>query len=292
MKPRARGWIAVSLALSLLAVGCMQAKKPVPAGITWNRAIDAALADAQAHHRPILLDMYTDWCEWCKALDDTTYTDPRFIEYSKRFTMARMNAEVDTVTAARYHVENYPTVLVLNEKGAEIDRVVGYSRAPEFISQIEDYLAGRNTLASVVAQEPAKRNDPEFIYKLADRFADHGLFDESRKRFLLFVTMDPKNKSGYVDDAYYRLARMARKDHDYASDRKYAQIILDRYPDSDMMKPAFLEVGQGFRKDGQLQKARAIFLDYAKRFPNDDDASWAREQADSIGVQLGARRGA
>ena len=287
-----RGWILVSLAGFLFAAGCTQAKKPVPAGITWNGAIDPALADAQAHHRPILLDMYTDWCEWCKALDETTYTDPQFIRYSRRFTMARMNAEVDTVTAKRYHVSGYPTVLVLDEKGKEIDRVVGYSRAPEFIAQIEDYLAGRNTLASVLAQEPARKNDPEFVYKLADRLADHGLVEESRKRFLLFVAMDPTNKSGTVDDAYYRLARMARKDHDYASDRKYAQIILDRYPDSDMMKPAFLEVGQGFRKDGQLAKARTIFLDYAKRFPTDDDAPWAREQADSIGVQLGAHRGA
>jgi len=39
----------------------MQAKKPVPAGIVWNQAIDAALADARANHRPILLDFYTEW---------------------------------------------------------------------------------------------------------------------------------------------------------------------------------------------------------------------------------------
>ena len=206
--------------------------------------------------------------------------------------MAKLNAEVDTATAARYRVLGYPTVMVLNEKGEELDRVVGYYRAPEFISQVEDYLAGRNTLGSMIAEEHAKRNDPEFIYKLADRFADHGLFDEARKRFLVFVTLDPKNKSGKVDDALYRLARMARKKHDYASDRKYAQMILDRYPDSDMMKPAFLEVGQGFRKDGQLEKARTIFLDYAKRFPEDSDAPWAREQADTLAAQLATRPGA
>ncbi len=229
---------------------------------------------------------------WCKALEESTYVDPTFIKFSDRFTMAKLNAEVDTTTAARYRVLGYPTVMVLNEMGEELDRVVGYYRAPEFMSQVEDYMAGRNTLASMVAEEPAKKNDPEFIYKLADRFADHGLFDDSRQRFLVFVTLDPKNKSGKVDDAYYRLARMARKEHDYANDRKYAQIILDRYPDSDMMKPAFLEVGQGFRKEGQLAKARKIFLDYAKRFPDDEDAPWAREQADSLGAQLTTRPGA
>jgi len=286
-------WILGAALLSLPVLGCTEAKKPVPAGITWTRAIDAALADAQAHHRPILLDMYTDWCEWCHALDDTTYVDPAFIQYSRRFTMSRINAEVDTVTAAHYHVQNYPTVLVLNEKGEEMDRVVGYARAPEFMAQINDYLAGRNTLASVLAQEPAHLRDAEFVYKLADRLADHGLPEEARQRFLKFVAMDPKNVSGYTDDAYYRLARMARKARDYASDRAYARTILDRYPQSDMMRPAFLEVGQSYSKAGQLEKARGIFLEYAKRFPDDGDAPWAREQADTLGVRIASsRRGA
>jgi len=293
MSTRATTRLLGGVLASLLVFGCTESKKAVPAGITWTSAYDAALADAQAHHRPILLDMYTDWCEWCHALDDTTYVDPTFIQFSKGFTMSRINAEVDTVTAARYHVQNYPTVLVLNEKGEEMDRVVGYSRAPEFIAQVKDYLAGKNTLASVLAQEPAHQNDPEFVYKLADRLADHGLSDESRQRFLKFVTMDPKNVSGHTDDAYYRLARMARKHKDFASDRKYAQTILDKYPDSDMMRPAFLEVGQSYSKNGQLEQARGIFLEYAKRFPDDDDAPWARAQADTLGARLASsRRGA
>lgn len=294
MHTRIGTWVLAAALASLLVLGCTEAtKKPVPTGIIWTRAIDGALADAQAHHRPILLDMYTDWCEWCHALDDTTYIDPTFIQFSKGFTMSRINAEVDTVTAARYHVQNYPTVLILNEKGEEIERVVGYSRAPEFIAQIKDYLAGRNTLASVLAQEPAHADDPAFVYKLADRLADYGRVQESMQRFLKFVAMDPKNAAGYTDDAYYRMARMARKEHDYVADRKYAQTILDKYPDSDMMRPAFLEVGQSYSKAGQLEKARGIFLDYAKRFPDDGDASWAREQADTLGARMASsRRGA
>ena len=83
--------------------------------------------------------------------------------------MAKLNAEVDTTTAKHYRVGGYPTIMVLNENGEELDRVVGYYRAPEFMSQVEDYIAGRNTLASMVAEEAAGKNDPEFVYKLADR---------------------------------------------------------------------------------------------------------------------------
>ncbi len=196
------------------------------------------------------------------------------------------------MTAAQYRVRSYPTILVLKENGEEIDRVVGYYRAPEFMSQVEDYLAGRNTLASMIAEEPAKKDSAAFVYRLGERFADHGLFDEARTRLARMLGLDPKNETGNVDDALYRLARMARKDKDYAAARKCAQTILDRFKDSDMMKPAFLEVGIDWKKDGQLEKARKIFLDYTKRFPDDEDAPWAREQADTLAVQLGRAPGA
>lgn len=196
------------------------------------------------------------------------------------------------MTAAQYRVRGYPTVLVLKEHGEEIDRVVGYYRAPQFMAQVEDYLAGRNTLASMIAEEPAKKDSAAFVYRLGERLADHGLFDEARTRLSRMLGLDPKNETGNVDDALYRLSRMARKDKDYASARKYAQTILDRFKDSDMMKPAFLEVGIDWKKDGQLEKARKIFLDYTKRFPDDEDAPWAREQADTLAVQLGRAPGA
>jgi TolA-binding protein len=169
---------------------------------------------------------------------------------------------------------------------------VGYYRAPDFMSQVEDYLAGRNTLASMIAEEPAKKDSAAFMYQLGERFAGHGLYEESQTRLARVPGLDPKNKTGIVDDALYRLSRMARKDKDYATARKYAQTIVDRYKDSDMMKSALLQVGINWKKDGQLEKAERIFLDYAKRFPDDEDASWAREQADTLAVQLGRAHGA
>jgi tetratricopeptide (TPR) repeat protein len=199
----------------------------------------------------------------------------------------KLNAEVDTVTAARYRVRSYPTVLVLRPDGIELDRVVGYYRAPEFMGQVDDYLAGRNTLGSMAAAESTQGSDPAFLAKLADRFFEHGLYEDAKTRYVRLVAVDPANKSGLVDDALMSLARMSRKDKDYAAARRYAQRVLDRYPDSDAIKSAFLEVGINWKRSGHLEKARKVFLDYAGKFPGDEDAPWAREQADTLAVKLG-----
>ena len=281
----------VVAALALAAAGCATQKQaPVPAAIEWQTAIDATLADADKRARPILLDLYTDWCVWCKVLDESTYTDKAFIEFSKRFTCSRINAEVDTATAQRYRVGSYPTVLLLRADGTEIDRIVGYYRAPEFMALVEDYLAGRNTLASLAADEPSKSDDPEFVSKLADRYFEHGLYDDARSRYQKVAALDPENQSGLVDDALLSLARMSRKEKDYPTYRKYAQTILDRYPDSDGVKAAFLQVADSWKRGGDLARARRLYLDFTQKYPDDEDASWAREQADTLGARI-ARAG-
>jgi thiol-disulfide isomerase/thioredoxin len=283
-------WITI-LALSLAVGACQKAKSETPKGVHWLLSVDAALADAKATGRPILLDMYTDWCEWCHALDDTTYVDSTFIDYSRKFTMARVNAEVDTANASKYHVRSYPTVLVLHPDGTEIDRVVGYSRAPGFMAEIEGYLAGKNTIASMEADAAAHGSDPAVIARLAEKYSGHGLIEQARVQYLKLAAIDPKNESGQVDDGLYSVARMYRKDKDYENTRKYTKIIIDRYPTSDMYRPALLEFAGAWRRQGKLETARKLYLDYVRRFPDDEDVSFAREQADTLAVKIAAQHG-
>jgi len=190
------------------------------------------------------------------------------------------------VTAARYRVKSYPTILVLQKDGTEIDRIVGYYRAPEFMAKTEDYLAGRNTLASLAAQEADSTGSATYLSALADRYFEHGLSDEARTRYLSVTRVDPKNATGLTDDAFYTLARMSRKDKDYATARAYAQQILDKFKDSDAYRPAILELAGNWRREGKLSNARRIYLDYAKRFPADEDAPFAAEQADSCAARI------
>jgi tetratricopeptide (TPR) repeat protein len=292
MRKASPAWSWITIAALSLGVGaCQKAKSETPKGVQWIQSVDAALADAKKTGRPILLDMYTDWCEWCHALDDTTYVDSTFIDYSRKFTMARVNAEVDTANASKYHVKSYPTVLVLRPDGTEIDRVVGYSRAPGFMAELEGYLAGKNTIAALEADAAAHGTDPAVVARLADKYFGHGLYEQSRVQYLKLAEVDPKNESGQVDDGLYSVARMYRKDKDYENARKYAKIIIDRYPTSDMYRPALLEFAGAWRRQGELATARKLYVDYAKRFPDDEDTPFAREQTDSIDVKLAAKNG-
>lgn len=44
--------------------------------------------------RPIMIDMYTSWCGWCKKMDATTFSDSAIIAYvNKNFYAVKFDAE-------------------------------------------------------------------------------------------------------------------------------------------------------------------------------------------------------
>jgi len=44
--------------------------------------------------RPILVDLYTDWCGWCKVMDKKTYSNQQLIKYlNQKFYVVKLNAE-------------------------------------------------------------------------------------------------------------------------------------------------------------------------------------------------------
>lgn len=50
--------------------------------------------------KPFLVDVYTDWCGWCKKLNATTYQDPQVVGFiNENFYAVKFNAETqDTIT--------------------------------------------------------------------------------------------------------------------------------------------------------------------------------------------------
>lgn len=58
--------------------------------MTLEQAIDAC----RRRGRLILIDMYTDWCRWCKEMDRDTFCDPKVAAYiNKYYYPVKFNVE-------------------------------------------------------------------------------------------------------------------------------------------------------------------------------------------------------
>src|SRR5690606_32916961 len=61
--------------------------------INWY-SFEEAVSLTEKNPKMVIVDVYTDWCGWCKKMDKETFTDSRVISYiNENFYAVKINAE-------------------------------------------------------------------------------------------------------------------------------------------------------------------------------------------------------
>ena len=130
------------VALFLAAANFAQAQEK----IEWLK-FEEAVAATEANPKMLIVDVYTDWCGWCKKMDKETFTDPAVIKYiNEKFYAVKMNAEdnkrefdfkgkkySEAKMAATMRVQSYPNFVIIDPTLQNITQLPGYRQPTEFL---------------------------------------------------------------------------------------------------------------------------------------------------------------
>lgn len=102
--------------------------------------------------KPVLIDLYTDWCHWCKVMDKKTYTNDKVKAYlEEKFYIAKINAETKDVLNWKnkdyayndlYKINDFalyvtngqtgfPSTVIITDKDAEPIQIAGFLEPKE-----------------------------------------------------------------------------------------------------------------------------------------------------------------
>ena len=144
--PYIRAMKALSFAAILfLSVASLMAKPG------WSDDYAASLAKAKADGKMVLLDFTgSDWCGWCKKLKAEVFSTDDFANYAKtnlvlvevdfprNKQLSAAQTTANMALQAKYSVQGYPTIIVLNSQGTKVAQLGYQPGGPKpFIARLD-----------------------------------------------------------------------------------------------------------------------------------------------------------
>jgi thioredoxin-related protein len=183
--------------------------------IKWVKDLNKGLAEAKSSGKPAMIDVYTDWCYWCKELDNKTYKDASVVSLSKSFINIKVNPEKDKTTAEfikKFEISGFPAILFVEHTGDLIFKIDGFLAGKEFLAKMKDVEKTRGELVSF-GKEYSKgdfTNTPDYLIKLIEsrRFdTAAAIFDK--------VKDDKTIKKDKLGDVYLQIGIHYMEKEDY-----------------------------------------------------------------------------
>lgn len=114
--------------------------KPIvnePDGIQWVSFEEAVKLNEQ-HPKKIFIDIYTNWCGWCKKMDATTFKEAEVVKYiNANYYPVKLNAETkDTI---RFKDKEFKYVAEYKANELAISLLNGKMGYPSYVLMDEKY---------------------------------------------------------------------------------------------------------------------------------------------------------
>jgi thioredoxin 2 len=93
--------------------------------------------DVERSPLPVLLDLWAPWCGPCRMV--APVVEELAKEMAGRVRVGKLNVDENPATAARFHVQSIPTLLVL-KGGQEVERIVGAQPKTEIARRLQQVL--------------------------------------------------------------------------------------------------------------------------------------------------------
>jgi len=180
-----------------------------------NEPLDSALALAKVQGKQTFVDCYTTWCGPCKMMTRNVFPLQSVGDFmNTHFVSLKVDMEKGEgpALAKKYEVQAYPTFLILDAEGKEINRLVGSNTPDEFVKAVEEAMKG-SRLPALEARWNAGDRSVNFLKDYYKTLSQAYKRDQAKQVGSVLIqgkihrTADRFRLFCYMDDARPRTSR-------------------------------------------------------------------------------------
>ena len=163
-----------------------------------------------------------------------------------------------------YKCKGVPHLLFVDNKGNEVDRIIGYLPPSEYLARIQDIRNNKYTLDDFLAQYKKGDSDAEIIAGIAMKYEDRGDSENAKEFYLILIKDYPDPTSEYYQRGTYFLASDAFKNGIPMALNAY----IASFPDSPFIEEAFYTMAYHFADKEMREDELKVYAQMLSHFPD------------------------
>jgi len=237
----------------------------------WQTSILGGLESARRENKPVIVELYADWCGYCKTLEKEIFPAPGVEILLRKYVAIRINGEQYPNFMERYNVTGFPTILFLDKNGVLVDKLAGLPTEGMVTGRLKSVLEKHDMEGQLLAK---LKNSPGSVlenFNMGVYYYHAGIPEKSLVYFKNSVESKSADNPAKRHDAMYNLCLVYMDMEDFSESVSWWSRYIKQYNAQGDMFSAHYFRGLSLQKLGRkrearddLRKARVLAPDQAR----------------------------
>ncbi|XDD51076.1 tetratricopeptide repeat protein [Leptospira sp. WS92.C1] len=230
------------------------------AEIQWEKSVKTVFEKAKTNGKPIFIDVYADWCTYCKTLKNEIYPQKEIQQELSKFVTISLDGDTFPNLKRKYGIKGYPSMLFLDQNGSLIDKITGMPDAKMMLKSIKTAYSRRNLEKEYLEKLSKDPNGIKTNFQTGVYYFEAREYPKAIQHFKKVIeSTDPKN-TDKKHDAIFNLGISYLEVGNFKSSIETFNLYLEKYPNGDTASVLFYRAN-AYEESNQKEEAKS---DYKK----------------------------
>jgi thioredoxin-related protein len=248
----------------------------------WETSIQRGMEKAKSEKKPILIDLYADWCTYCKVLEKEIFPDPEVAKILEGFITVRLDGEEFPNLRQKYAIEGYPTILFIDGHSNFLDKITGLATKRMVISIAKKVLTEPDVETAMQNLLKKKPNSPTAHFRLGTYYFHAQKYDLAKSHLLNAIQYAPNKEITLKEDAQFNLGIVYVQLEDWQKATNLWKDFVSDYPKSRNANAAEMYYGISLREVGEKKLATSVLEKLRARLTDQDDIEAVEQTLEEI----------
>lgn len=227
---------------------------------------------ATTKNTDIVINFYAYWCPACRELYKNLLSSEDVKRVLSRYVFARCDGEEGEGERLfnKYKLTAFPTLLILNAEGKEVERLVDEIDESRLKKALESAKSGANELEELAKRSDANPKDLDLMFNVCMSYIFKSEREKAKRYCERVLKSDQKNEKGYASQVLLSLGKYlyfrGLKDYDLAA--AHLEQVIKLFPESKEARSAFVFLISSYVKSGKEGVAVMRLRELIKKNPN------------------------